>query len=1142
MVRVGRYRGQGFRAGLFVAAAIATGPAAGQMNPAAVPPDFKAAQEGKGGELRNAQEELNRSKASPEDEKRRAWEQEKEKEKEKARKAKEDRAKEERAKEERAKEERAKEERDRAAAKEKAAQAAASAAARTKPGTGARTDADAPPPGQPVPWRLLWRVRVGLLRGRHSQIAVRGPLVVVASVGEKRGPDPLDGVYVIDGRSGGVVRTIHTNDDAYGVGLHGDVVVFAVGKRWERMRLDGWPLRPEEAPEVPADAPGLHPPEKDEHQSRPAIVVADLIAEGALGWTDLAPFSASRETETGAFSVGVEDYEYAIVMDEARRTRAMPLPVWPVSAPSVGDVDGDGSWDVVIAAGEYVYAFATGSRGKVGRAFWTGDIEASGRKPRYADTPATYAARLPARDVARWLVPDAAPAEGSGFQVLAGPSPALPAPSKIKLTLQGGERESEDATPCADQRFAIDEGRLIREERAGWRLVKGAPFPVARLVCSGGDGYLQLVTANQKWFRLPPPLLWRPIAWGIAAAIACALAGLAIYMRWRINLPQEDAHTDVRRRFISDAPRGALENAHPDQVRLVKGLAAFIDNDDTKPPMTLALYGKWGSGKSSIMKMLCGELGRTGRYIDVWFNAWRFQNEDRLAPALLQSIVDEIGRKSDWMTRLSTLLDRLYRARARDVLTVGAAAVAALAVFIVSVRFNKIQGWLPALGAFVAGLWRKVLTPLFKVFSLEPAKLLNTTDSGKRIGFMKDFGDEFRSVIRRLPKHTRLIVYVDDLDRCSPDRIVPLLETLNMLADTGCGLFVIATDRDAVRRAVELVHKETIALLREESPDEARRYGDRFLEKIVTVGINVPQVKPTEMRFDEPKQEPESSLLAQLGRVLRKALRPRPGWAFFVAFLVAIGGPLWAAGRYIGEHADPFEGIGKLLGFADKPAGGPAAASKTGEGKPAAGGGSVTVQPTGALPPEGGKQAPIAGKLQDRSVRSNVEDWIGTEIPPVDPRPAPTPAVAAETERNPSEERRFALALRHFAEGLGLLALVVIGGVFWAQAEQRRRIAHAPPMAHDSEAFAAALKLWSGKLPNNPRTAIRFNNAARFLYHLVGVSHPTDVGWEPAFFQILFSRWNQVQKPEAPAGDPEWLAPEMQTWISAEHRTFSAEN
>ena len=72
--------------------------------------------------------------------------------------------------------------------------------------------------------------------GTRSQIAVRGPLVVVASSGQGPGPDPLDGVYVIDGHSGGVVRVISTAGDAYGVGLHDDVVVVNVGGSWRRIR------------------------------------------------------------------------------------------------------------------------------------------------------------------------------------------------------------------------------------------------------------------------------------------------------------------------------------------------------------------------------------------------------------------------------------------------------------------------------------------------------------------------------------------------------------------------------------------------------------------------------------------------------------------------------------------------------------------------------------------------------------------------------------------------------------------------------------------------------------------------------------------------------------------------------------------
>src|SRR5215831_11326637 len=113
-------------------------------------------------------------------------------------------------------------------------------------------------PARIVPgWRALWSVPVGTTEGRggsmgNGQIAVRGPLVVVASQGRKRGaPDELDGVYVVngsDGPAGGTARLVRhipspstdSGQDALGVALDGDFVVFGTdGGIVTKVRLDG---------------------------------------------------------------------------------------------------------------------------------------------------------------------------------------------------------------------------------------------------------------------------------------------------------------------------------------------------------------------------------------------------------------------------------------------------------------------------------------------------------------------------------------------------------------------------------------------------------------------------------------------------------------------------------------------------------------------------------------------------------------------------------------------------------------------------------------------------------------------------------------------------------------------------------------
>jgi len=53
----------------------------------------------------------------------------------------------------------------------------------------------------------------------------------------------------------------------------------------------------------------------------------------------------------------------------------------------------------------------------------------------------------------------------------------------------------------------------------------------------------------------------------------------------------------------------------------VQAISDFLMNDGTEPPLTLSVEGRWGSGKSSFMKQLEGEVQKKGANV-VWFNAW----------------------------------------------------------------------------------------------------------------------------------------------------------------------------------------------------------------------------------------------------------------------------------------------------------------------------------------------------------------------------------------------------------------------------------------------------------------------------------------------------------------------------------------
>ena len=55
------------------------------------------------------------------------------------------------------------------------------------------------------------------------------------------------------------------------------------------------------------------------------------------------------------------------------------------------------------------------------------------------------------------------------------------------------------------------------------------------------------------------------------------------------------------------------------------------------PPLTIAVTGEWGSGKSSLMNLLRVDLRRYG-FRPVWFNAWHHQKEENLLASLLEMV------------------------------------------------------------------------------------------------------------------------------------------------------------------------------------------------------------------------------------------------------------------------------------------------------------------------------------------------------------------------------------------------------------------------------------------------------------------------------------------------------------------------
>ena len=82
-------------------------------------------------------------------------------------------------------------------------------------------------------------------------------------------------------------------------------------------------------------------------------------------------------------------------------------------------------------------------------------------------------------------------------------------------------------------------------------------------------------------------------------------------------------------------------------VRMVKG---------SDPKLSIGIYGEWGSGKTTLMRLVETKLTKSEKILCVWFNAWRYEREEQFAIiALLKTIGYAMG-EHDIYKKLKPLL------------------------------------------------------------------------------------------------------------------------------------------------------------------------------------------------------------------------------------------------------------------------------------------------------------------------------------------------------------------------------------------------------------------------------------------------------------------------------------------------------
>ena len=295
---------------------------------------------------------------------------------------------------------------------------------------------------------------------------------------------------------------------------------------------------------------------------------------------------------------------------------------------------------------------------------------------------------------------------------------------------------------------------------------------------------------------------------------------------------------------ISDAPLGKNDADVLSYGPTARGISYFIRNSRTQAPLTLAITGRWGVGKTSTMRLLMYDLQGYG-FRPVWFNAWHHQKEEQMLPALLDTIRKDAVPKP-WHPGGLTFRAKLLGARWYWGLVAAAfcfalgAAVAGVRNFI-EFRTVALIGTLSSGASLVAAArkWTSAFgsKPALSARSISQPK---TSDLRLLTSFRYSFAKEFSEVTTALGAR-KLVIFIDDLDRCAPQNMLDMLESVNFLVSSGDCFVIMGMDQEVVEECVaDNMALTTEAFRRTHAAVSQRQVAQMYLDKLINMQVPVP--------------------------------------------------------------------------------------------------------------------------------------------------------------------------------------------------------------------------------------------------------------------------------------------------------------
>lgn len=259
-------------------------------------------------------------------------------------------------------------------------------------------------------------------------------------------------------------------------------------------------------------------------------------------------------------------------------------------------------------------------------------------------------------------------------------------------------------------------------------------------------------------------------------------------------------------------------------------------------PSTIGLYGDWGSGKSSLMKLAqdrIEELSKSKKKKDddtpktlcIEFNGWLFEGYEDTKTSLCGTILDTLADEKRFGPKVAEKAKELIK------------KIDFKKLIGKGVKFGLDYLLTGGIGALTDLTLSSILNSLKdKSGSIESKDieeiLAKFKTEEKTRTEIKKFRDDFKQLLED-SKVENVVVFIDELDRCSPDTVLDVFEAMRLFLFVDGMSFIIGADERLIQYAIKTKYKEV--------PGNNLDIGKEYLEKVIQYPVTIPQLNHAEV-------------------------------------------------------------------------------------------------------------------------------------------------------------------------------------------------------------------------------------------------------------------------------------------------------